>query len=71
MTEIQEPFESPEPKRAPAAPALPGGLKTRLSRSPHSEAGNPLNERSQAPDLPGGDSASKEVQKRQKGVYII
>ena len=58
MTEIQEPFESREPKRAPAAPTLSGGATTQLSRSPHSEAGNPLNERSQALDLSGGDSAS-------------
>ncbi len=66
MTEIQEPFESREPKRAPVAPTLSGGANTQLSRSPHSEAGNRLNEPSQALDLPGGDPASKELQKPQK-----
>ena len=71
MTEIQDSFESREPKLAPVAPTLSGGLKTQLSRSPRSEAGNPLNERSQALDLSGSDSASKELQKSQKVVYII
>lgn len=32
-------------------PALADGVQTRLNRSPRSAAGNPLNERSQAPGL--------------------
>ena len=52
------------------APTLPAGARTPLNQSPHSEAGRPLNERSQALDLRGGDAASKELQKPEKrGLY--
>ena len=53
------------------APILPAGVRTPLNRSTHSEAGNPLKERSQALDLPAAILPKKTLQNQKKGIYII
>ena len=68
---VQEPLQSRDSKRVPMAPTLPAGVRTPLNRSPHSEAGSPLNEQSKALDLTTVILPKKTLQNQKKGVYII
>ena len=58
-------------KGVPMAPILPAGVRTLVNRSPHSEAGNPLNDRLQALDFTAVILPKKTSQNQKKGVYII
>ena len=68
---VQEPSQSRDGKGVPMAATLLAGVRTPLNRSPHSDPGSPLNERSQALDLLAAILPQKNCKNQEKEVYII